>query len=153
MRPGDRLVCAFIKSLPVHEQFKQWPLHVTIVPWFRLDLSVAELAAGLKGAFVGSHPFEVTVSMEARFGYKQRKQVNLVKAEELQRLEGQTRRFLHAYKAWVVDEADKTRRGFRPHVTVQQNDRVQRGDTFWCEKLSVVRQCGDYKEVESIISL
>jgi len=123
------------------------------VPWFRVDLPAVELASGLKEALVGSHPFDVKVGEEAWFGYRRHKQVSLVEAEPLMRLEGQTRRFLHVHKAWVVDEADKTRRKFRPHVTVQQDDRLQRGDVFRCDRLYVVEQHGEYKEVERIINL
>lgn len=149
MRPGDRLICTFTEPQPAGFRFKKWPLHVTIVPWFRLSLPPAELARNYKRHLVGSQPFEVTVGGPAEFGYKKRKQVNLVVAPELRRLEGQTRRFLHAHKAWVVDEADKTRRGFRPHITVQDGGRAREGDTFRCDRLYVVAQHGDYKEVEA----
>lgn len=153
MQPGDRLICALVVPRPPGYRFKDWPLHVTIVPWFRVGMSSEELAEDLRKQLVGSKPFVVAVGAEARFGYKERKQVNLVAAPLLMRLEGQTRRFLHAQEAWVVDEADQTRRGFRPHVTVQKNDRLQTGDTFQCDRLYVVAQHGGYKELEAEIIL
>jgi 2'-5' RNA ligase len=153
MRPGDRLICALVKSQAVGFRFREWPLHITIVPWFRLDLTSAELAENYSRSLVGSHPFEVRVGESTQFGYKKRKQVNLVQAPELIRLEGQTRRFLHSHKAWVVDEADKTRRHFRPHITVQSGERSLEGDSLLCERLYVVVQHGDYKKIEISVNL
>jgi 2'-5' RNA ligase len=153
MKPGDRLICALIQPQPVGYRFKQWPLHITLVPWFRLDISSERLAGQMREAYVGGHAFEITVGMDAYFGYRNRKQVSLIDAPELPRLEGQSRRLLHAHKAWVVDEADKTRRGFRPHVTVQGDDRLHEGDRFICDRLYVIAQHGDCKVVEAEIVL
>jgi 2'-5' RNA ligase len=116
-------------------------------------MSSDELASQLKRAYVGSTEFQVHVHGEAQFGYKKRKTVNVVEASELMKLEGQTRRTLHAHKAWVVDEADKTRGKFRPHVTAQSTMRVHEGDTFGCDKLYIVEQKGDYKQISSEVSL
>lgn len=149
--PGDRLVCAFVDNQPKGTQFKDWPPHVTIVPWFRLDTSSARLADQLQNAYVGSGAFHIAVLEEIQLGYKKHKLANLLAAPELMKLEGQTRRLLHARKAWVVDEADKTRRGFRPHVTVLNTGRVHQGDSFSCDRLYIVSQHGDYKRVDSVI--
>jgi 2'-5' RNA ligase len=154
MQPGDRLVCAFVEPKELGTQFKQWFLHITIVPWFRVDANSQELAVELSRAYVGSHGFEVLVGEEAQFGYKNRKTVNLVSAPELPRLEGQTRRLLHSYKAWVVDEADNTRRRhYKPHVTHNRGKMLKSGDTFRCNQLYIVEQKGDYKEVVGIVEL
>jgi 2'-5' RNA ligase len=148
MNPGDRLICAFVEPQAVGAQFKDWFLHITIVPWFRLDMPSSRLAEVLKEGYVGSRPFEVEVGNETHFGYKNRKLVNLVSAPELMKLEGQTRRLLHAHKAWVVDEADKTRRRpYLPHVTALVAGRVQEGAHFRVDKLFIIEQKGPCKEV------
>jgi 2'-5' RNA ligase len=151
MLPGDRLICAFVKSQPIGSIFKDWPLHITIVPWFRLDTSSPRLAEQLSEHYIGSNAFRVDVLKETQFGYKKLKVVNLVAAPELIRLEGQTRRLLHSHKAWVVDEADKTRKGFRPHVTALNTGRVHEGDSFECDRLYIVSQHGDFKQIDSQI--
>lgn len=152
MQAGDRLICAFVKPIKLNKKFKNWFLHITIVPWFRVKVDSDNLAKMLKQSYVGSRPFEVFVGEEAQFGYKKRKTVNLVEAPELLRLEGQTRRLLHSHKAWVVDEADKTR-NFRPHVTSLEVGRLHKNDRFKVEKLNIVEQKGDYKEVVAEIEL
>lgn len=153
MLPGDRSIAAFVKEQSTGAIFTDWPLHITIVPWFRLDISSPQLAARLQKHYIGSNAFKVTVLDEVKLGYKKTKGVNLVAAPELIKLEGQTRRLLHAYQAWVVDEADKTRRGFHPHVTAQSADRVHEGDSFTCDRLYIVSQHGDFKQIDSVVML
>jgi 2'-5' RNA ligase len=152
MQPGDRLVCAFVLPRQVGERFKQWPLHVTIVPWFRNEVPSGTLARELQSGYEGARPFMVSVGKESRFGYRRQKTVNLLDSPELYRLEGQTRRVLHAHGSWVVDEADKTR-SFRPHVTAQDGERVHEGDNFRIETLYIIEQKGEYKDVTAEIPL
>jgi 2'-5' RNA ligase len=153
MLPGDRLICAFVEEKSADSIFTDWPLHITIVPWFRLDITSIQLADQLKKHYIGSSAFRVAVLDEARFGYRKNKVVNLVAAPELMKLEGQTRRLLHTHKTWVVDEADKTRRGFRPHVTALSAGRVHDGDSFNCDRLYIVSQQGGFKRIDGIVRL
>jgi 2'-5' RNA ligase len=153
MLPGDRLICAFVKKQSIGAKFKEWPLHITIVPWFRLDISSPQLAEQLQRHYIGSSAFQVIVLDEAQFGYKKHKVVNLVAAPELMKLEGQTRRLLHAHTAWVVDEADKTRNGFRPHVTALSAGTVYKGEGFYCDRLYIVSQDGDFKQIDAVVIL
>lgn len=152
MRPGDRLICALVQQRNVGHKFEAWPLHVTVVPWFRMDLSSAQLAQELEEVYISSQAFEVKVEEETKFGYKKQKLVNLVSAPMLERIEGQTRRLLHSYKSWIVDEADKTR-NFRPHITAQGDDRADEGTTFRCDRLYIVSQRGTYKQLEAEVIL
>ncbi len=153
MQKGDRLLCVLIKPQNQGFTFIDWPLHVTLIPWFRLDLSSDTLTNELRDGFIGSKTFQVSVQGEASFGYKNRKQVNLASSSDLMKLEGQSRRILHRNHAWIVDEADHTRSGYHPHVTVQKNSRLQEGDTFICDKIYIVEQLVDYKEVVAIVEL
>lgn len=153
MLPGDRLVCAFVEKQPIGATFKDWPLHITIVPWFRLDIPSIQLAEQLQKHYIGSNVFRIAVLEEIQLGYKKHKLANLLAGPELMKLEGQTRRLLHAYNTWVVDEADRTRQGFRPHVTVLGTGRVHQGDSFDCDRLYIVSQHGDFKQVDSVINL
>jgi 2'-5' RNA ligase len=153
MLPGDRLICAFVKTQSVNAVFKEWPLHITIVPWFRLAKPSSKLAEELQEHYVGSRGFRVTVLNQAQFGYKKRKTVHLVAATELMKLESQTRRLLQSHKAWIVDEADKTRNGFRPHVTVLNTGNLREGSSFQCDRIYIVSQHGSFKQIDSVIRL
>lgn len=153
MKLGDRLLCIFIQSQSVNDTFKEWPVHLTLLPWFRINKSSDELAILLNETFVGCTAFQITIKNEAQFGYKQAKIVNLAEAPELYRLEGQARRLLHKYKAWVVDEADKTRKHFRPHITVLKTGRMHEKDTFSCDRIFIVSQQVDFKRIDAEIKL
>lgn len=146
MRPGDRLVCMLIKPLERGARFKAWPLHITIIPWFRVPENNAELLADLRRRLEPFQPFEATVNGEARFG--KGRLVNLIaQPSPLTSVARQVRVYLHLRGAWIVDETTKVRRPFRPHVTIQGDTRLQRGDRIYCDQLTVVEQYGDYKEV------
>jgi 2'-5' RNA ligase len=153
MLPSDRLICAFVEKQPAGYIFKDWPKHITIVPWFRLPISSVQLAEQLQKQYTGLKAFRVAVLDEKQFGYKERKAVNLVSAPELKIIEVRTRYLLHTYKAWIVDESDNTRRNFRPHVTVQNSGRVNKGDSFCCDSLYIVFQHGDYKQIDNVVLL
>jgi 2'-5' RNA ligase len=152
MKPGDRLVCAFVDQLPVGTDFKEWPLHVTIVPWFRADVSSYALARGIKTALSGISPFEIRVDGEAVFGRD--KTVNLIEQPTpLNDIESQVRSVLKNHNAWLVDESTKKKRPFKPHVTAQKSARLNEGEGFLCDRLYIVEQKGDHKSIEAEIPL
>jgi len=148
MLPGDRLVCAFVEKQTVGLQFKQWPLHVTIVPWFRLDETSEVIAQGLERALAAIPPFQLVADGTAQFGPRGGRPVSLLRASEpLIQVEEKVRIYFHKKHAWLVDETTKKRYDFRPHVTMQGDAHLQDGDTFLCDRLYIVQQKGDYKEI------
>jgi len=154
MLPGDRLVCVFVESLAVGSRFTAWPLHVTIVPWFRLALSSDDVLMGLQKVTASIHPFTVVMDDDARFGRHKQKLVNLVSLPSpLNSVEQAVRKFLKASGAWLVDETTKRRLPYRPHVTAQGNEGLQRSAGFWCEKLYLIEQLGSAKTVAGIVGL
>lgn len=155
MIPGDRLLCAFVANQPaVGDSFSDWPLHVTIIPWFRAELPSQDLGRELAGRLDGIAPFRVSIDGESHFGFKGRKTVNLIKTPTpLMDIERQARAILRENKAWLVDETTKTRRPFMPHVTVQKSGRVHEGDSFSVDKLYIVEQKGQHKVIVEVIQL
>lgn len=154
MLPGDRLLCAFLENRPAGNTFTDWPLHVTIIPWFRAEVTSDELAGIIKQKLASTGSFTYVVAGEAGFGYKRRKLVNLiVQPSPLDDIEKYARSILHAHKAWIVDETTKIPRAFRPHITALKTGRAHEGDSFLCDTLYIVEQKGDYKEIMSKIIL
>jgi len=154
MLPGDRLVCAFVEAHGTREQFAHWFLHVTIVPWFRLDDPSDAIATGLKRALCDIGPFEVTVMDRVMFGPRKNRPALLVtQPTQLTVIERKVRNYLHKKRAWLVDETTKRRYEFRPHVTAQDNASPNAGDSFRCDRLYIVEQKGDYKEIISEVPL
>ena len=154
MVPGDRLVCMFITSRMAGDRFSQWPLHITIVPWFRSAASSARLTQELEGLLGGYTPFNVLMGEEALFGARRNQAVRLVQLPSpLQAVERVARNYLHALDAWIVDESTKVNRSYRPHVTVQGKEQLQEGEQFICETVYLIKQLGGIKEVDGLINL
>lgn len=150
MKPGDRLVCAFVE-LPA-KQFKGWPLHVTIVPWFRTGISSEQLKAELESCLGNIEPFGVAAAETKPFGH--RKQANLIAPPTpFMEIERRVRIVLKRHDAWLVDETTREKRPYSPHVTVQPAARLNSGDIFACDKLYIIEQLGDSKRITSTIEL
>lgn len=152
MLPGDRLVCVLVEPALAGKGFKDWPLHVTIVPWFRLETSSKTLADDLRADLAGMTPFDVQVGGAEKFGNN--RQANLAEpADTFVEIEKRVRRMLTKQGAWLVDETTKRRRRFRPHVTYQNHGHLEPGDTFRCGEVYIIEQKGDYKEVVGKVEL
>lgn len=154
MLPGDRLICAFVEQQTVHSALKRWPLHVTIVPWFRLDDASERLAQGLTRALKEVSPFETVMDGAAFFGIKKNRPVRLIaQPTPFSHIEAKARTYLHKKRALLIDETTKRRVAYRPHVTNQGMMGLSEGATFWCERIYIVEQRGDYKEIVSDVTL
>ncbi len=154
MQPGDRLVCAFLENRETGETFTDWPLHITIVPWFRTEVTSDVLAEEMQAAMRDIEPFEAVAGGEAGFGYKGQKLVNLILTpSSLEDIEKAVREVLHGHNAWMVDETTKIRRVFRPHVTKNTSGRVYEGDVFPINSIYIIEQKGVRKEITGKISL
>jgi hypothetical protein len=138
----------------VGDEFSKWPLHVTIIPWFRLDDLSEQIARGLTEAMSSISPFLATVGEEVLFGPRKDRPANLLQLPSpFMHIEPKVRSYLHKKRAWLVDETTKRRYEFRPHVTVQGSHRLKPGDGFSCGRLYIVEQMGDYKKVTAEVIL
>jgi 2'-5' RNA ligase len=154
MLPADRLVVVFLGPHAKGEQFRDWPLHITIVPWFRNELSAEDIARQLAAELRAIMPFVATVGESTQFGYKGRKTVELIQTPTpLVTVEKIVRRFLKSQQSWIVDETTKKRLAFRPHVTRQGEMRTQKSGQIPIESISIVEQHGGYKEVVGVVNL
>ena len=152
MLPGDRLLAILIKPVPAGSQFTAWPLHLTIVPWFRLELNSTVLARKLKQRLQTLRPFDILIGEQTIMGHH--KQVNLVKLPSpLLEIESQARALLKRYDSWLVDETTKRPRKFQPHITWQGEKHLMPGDHFLCSELDVISQQGTYKLIEAEMAL
>lgn len=142
---GDRLLCAFVAPIALNAEFKEWPLHVTVMPWFRTPASSAQLAQLLTLNFEAVQPFEAEVGSLANFGAKNELPVNLIEQptpfavlEQMASL---------ALVSSGVQLVSRRFRPYRPHVTVQKHAHAAPGDTFQVDKLHIIEQRDGYKNV------
>lgn len=154
MLPGDRLVCTFVEPQTAGLQFKTWLLHVTIVPWFRLQEDTNVIAEGLERAMYSVEPFDVKTGDEAQFGPRKNRPVRLLHpTDQLERIETKVRDYLHKKRAFLVDETTKKPYSFRPHVTAQNGFLLPADTKLYIDRLYIVEQKGDYKDIASEIKL
>jgi 2'-5' RNA ligase len=129
-----------LAPLRVGESFlvSAWPLHITVVPPFATDASIAELAEAISDA-VGSKPeLSVLATDDALFGRRHNIPVTLVADDE--RLSALRNRLIDALRPLAKDPDDRAFSGpeFRPHVTVKGSNRVHRGDQLRLSQVALV---------------
>ena len=140
MAAHDQLVCALVHELAVGETFEDWPLHVTIVPWFKPRVGEAVLLGHLAQAVKDQLAFSATVGKDAYFG---------AKAVSLMQQIPHWQRIQEAAFAVVGEDAVPTApynfvgSNFKPHMTVQKDLRLHPGDTFVCDALYVIEHTGE----------
>lgn len=154
MHPGDRLVCALVRKVAVGDMFQSWPLHVTIVPWFRLDDATDHIVTGLAEALKPVMPFGSFADTETMMGPRKNRPALLIREPStFHDVERRVRNYFHKKRAWLVDETTKVHRSFRPHVTMQKTDRLQPGDRFQTDALYIIEQKGSVKAVVGEVPL
>jgi hypothetical protein len=155
MQAGDRLICVLTETQTVGATFKDWLLHVTIVPWFRLEIDTSLIVRDLEKILDRVGPFEVVMSEQhVQFGHQKGKLATLVRLpSSLIGIEKIVRDYLHGQSAWLVDESTRHFRDFRPHVTAQQSGSLRTGDRFRCDRLYIIEQAGGHKKVAGEIGL
>lgn len=143
-----------MKEQSVGTEFEKWFLHVTVVPWFRLEDSSESIATGLKQAPQAIRPFEAVGDGVATFRSRKNQPARLLEQPTpFELIEQKTRAYLHQKRAWLVDETTKKRREFRPHVTSQEGAELAQGEKFIVESIYIVEQRGGRKEVVGEVKL
>jgi 2'-5' RNA ligase len=154
MLPGDRLIVAFLEEHTEGHTFEDWPLHITIVPWFRNEVPTEDISIGLRGVLQSIVPFDIRTGEAANFGRNGQKAVELVRTPTpLMAIERLVRRYLHRQGSWIVDETTRVQRSFRPHITRQATEQAKPQQQFYIPILCIVEQRGDYKEITAVIHL
>ncbi|HET9174122.1 MAG TPA: 2'-5' RNA ligase family protein [Candidatus Saccharimonadales bacterium] len=154
MKPGDRLLCIFVRPQPLHARFTSWSLHITLVPWFRVAKFATELSTALSHIVSRCAPFEVAGTDSAYFGAKKNRLVRLLAVSpSLMGIEQDVRSYLHRQQSWIIDEVPGAHRDFQPHVTEQDKEGLNSNETVWVNELNIVEQQATHKEVVGSIPL
>lgn len=116
----------------------EWPLHVTLVPRFALNLEDTGLLEKLAALLRSHKPVEVVAGTDELFGEFNNIKVTLLeKTPELMNLHNTIISLLKSAGA-VFDEPSFIEEGFRPHVTVQSKRRVHQGDLVKIDELNLI---------------
>jgi hypothetical protein len=115
-----------------------WPLHLTLVSNFAIAWDARTLGERLRPVLDGRRPIALVASHERLFGPQGTVPVNVVEsAPELMSLH-QALHDMLAANGGVFDRPAYVADGYRPHVTVQRHRRLQCGDKFRVDAVSIV---------------
>jgi 2'-5' RNA ligase len=115
-----------------------WPLHTTLVSNFVADLEAGHLVSKLTELFAQHKALETVALQDEHFGPQKQVHVTLLQlTPELRALHKAAMRIIKDSGA-VFDEPKYLDEGFRPHVTVQQDARVNEGDSVVISTVSLV---------------
>ncbi len=154
MQVGDRLICVFIDPPELGSRFTNWPLHITIIPWFRVGVLTIELTEDIQKKLRTYPSFNAIIAGDAHFGHQRKKLVSLIQLPSpLVAIESKLRQMLRSHNAWLVDETTKTAFAYRPHVTTQGSKHLSRNDICSINTVLIVEQKGEYKEIISGVTL
>lgn len=156
---GDRVVVSLLQPLARGERFHKWPLHLTLMPWFRSKLPSHEIAQVITGALSGVQPFTATMGETAHFGFKDQVPVRVVTSPNgFEEVHHRLLQAFHAHPEIEVLDGEHTGNGFRAHVTLHSYEPLREGDIVACNDLQIVRLAdihpgGATKEVEGEVDL
>lgn len=153
MRPGDYLLCLFGEDFEVDHTFKAWPLHLTLVAWFRpkddqFEQAITQLVSRYQ-------PLSLQATLEGQhFGHQPGKLATLVVQDpKLMDLQRTLHHYLQSAGAWLVDDTTRLQRAFIPHITEQGSTTLRDGDRFVCNHVYMVEQLGGVKRIRAAIPL
>lgn len=135
---NNLLVCT-LEPLAKHAQFAEWPLHVTVVPWFTLPEQ-------MRPAFINrvtnlTHrlsPITITGDEEAWFG--ERHDIRVMKVRHMGALATLHSELLHdieesgsqVFSEWLDDE-------YAPHVTFHDGQSLETGESAELKEMQYIR--------------
>lgn len=142
MTEGALIIVAMVDPDTVPHRFQrkrlQWPLHVTVLPWFTVP-DEAALVDFLQRHLPSEQAFEAIIGADASFGESGERPVSLVENRApfallhnyvLEAVLGQHGTVL--MNTWIRDS-------YKPHVTHHGENRLHPGETFMVQSLTLVR--------------
>ena len=136
---NEHVVAIMLEPVTVGQEFIDWPLHITIVPWFpcddaeKLDSILADVAKTHAG-------FLVEVGEIEKFGPKKDIKVNLVKdSPELDKLHWTIFNILEKNN-FGIHQKEYVGDGYKPHITHQPHGQKSKDEKLKIETFTLVKQ-------------
>lgn len=142
MKPGALVLVAMVDPASVPTTFRrkrlEWPLHVTVLPWFSVP-DEPKFIQFLHDHLLSESGFEAIMGEDAAFGVNGEIPVTLAASR-------QPFAVLHNYLLEAVHDHGGEmlvntwlRDNYRPHVTHHGDNRLFEGDAFMVQSLTLVR--------------
>ena len=142
MRPGSLILVTMAEQVEQGYTFErkrqEWPLHVTLVPWFETDANKNDVIKRLTNTVRTLNAFDAVIGAEDNFGPNGDVRVNVVS-------DPHHFSFLHNVVVAALDElAPKyiseiyMRENYKPHVTHHGTNHMHIGDIVHVQDVAVV---------------
>lgn len=136
---NEHVIAITLEPIKIGQEFIEWPLHITIVPWFPCDdeIKLDEILMGISQ----KHPaFTVKVGPLERFGPKKDVKVNLITPNsKLTKLHREVLKNLDK-NGFEVHQKEYVGPGYRPHITHQLHGHFDTGAKIEIDSFTLFKQ-------------
>ncbi len=136
---NEFVIVIMLEPVSLGREFIDWPLHITIVPWF--DGNDAKKLDGILSEATKTFPsFSVEVSKIEKFGPKKNIKVNLIKSSpELNELHWSILNVLEKNN-FGIHQKEYIGNGYKAHVTHQSHGQKREGENLRINSFTLVKQ-------------
>lgn len=134
------VLATFLQPLPDGAEFTvgHWPLHTTLVANFALDIEATDLIGKLDALFSDVHPIKTVAIHDEHFGPQGQVHVTRLElTDELAELHNKAVALIRQ-NGGIFDEPQYLEAGYKPHVTVQADGRINEGEHIALSEVSLV---------------
>jgi hypothetical protein len=128
-----------LDDLPIGEEFQPSVLHLTIVPWFVVDIPQEEVITTFESYFSGFTRFKINICRNIKLGPR-KVSVNLVEDDgQLHHLHFKALSWLeHIESRWAVKNPF-VGENYKPHIRRRRSTNIKPGQTITINSLSLVK--------------
>jgi hypothetical protein len=136
---NENVVAILLEPMALNKEFIQWPLHITIVPWFH-GYDARKLDDLLSGIAKAHENFWAVVGPLERFGQRKEVEVNVIDdCDKLTRLHWDVFNTLET-NDFKIHQKDFVGDGYRAHITRQPESWKDKGEKVEIKAFALVKQ-------------
>ena len=141
MSKNEHLIVIPLEPLKTGEQFIEWPLHITIVPWFGVEESRAQELDDLLLEIASRHlPIEAKVGRVAMFGAHHDISVNLIQPNPALDVLHQDVFDSLEKCGFAIHQKEWLDENYKPHIAWQGGKHCAEGQEMQIAKFALIKQ-------------
>ncbi len=145
------IVVYMLEQPAVGKRFTKWPLHLTLMPWFRCDEGVERVVERLGNLANNTQSFSIVTGEKAIYGPKHDVPVRLVeKTAELERFHARIC-FLLTKSRCDFENEEYSRESYSPHITIRGDRYISKDIRVLVDSIDIVENLDDGKMGRKVI--
>lgn len=134
----EYLIAFMLEPMDKGDTFIRWPLHITLVPWFRTPNETAQIVYDISDAATKFKPISSRGIQRARFGWRRKVQVTALASSELHDLHRQLLSMLEN-KGYNLVDKKHTGVSYQPHITKKGNAEFKPGHELIVDRIYLIK--------------